>query len=76
VSWQIVASMPGGLAQEKNPVIFENLMKVLLKMNTLDIAELKRAYERGLYSPVIGRTGPCRMCGRELSRWRHGNAGG
>ena len=43
--WQIVPTVLGEYAQDKDPKKAERLMAAMIKMVKLDIAELKRAYE-------------------------------
>jgi predicted 3-demethylubiquinone-9 3-methyltransferase (glyoxalase superfamily) len=45
VTWQIVPSMLEGMAADPDPSKSERMMKALLKMIKLDMAELKRAYD-------------------------------
>jgi predicted 3-demethylubiquinone-9 3-methyltransferase (glyoxalase superfamily) len=47
VSWQIVPTTLGEMLQDKDQNKSESVMKALLQMKKIDIAELKRAYERG-----------------------------
>jgi predicted 3-demethylubiquinone-9 3-methyltransferase (glyoxalase superfamily) len=47
VSWQIVPTILGELMQDKDPKKSNRVMEALLKMQKLDIAGLKRAYEQG-----------------------------
>jgi len=47
LSWQIVPTMLGELAADKNPAKANRVMKTLLQMVKLDIAKLKEAYEQG-----------------------------
>ncbi len=47
VSWQIVPTILGETLQDKDQNKSESVMKALLQMKKIDIAELKRAYERG-----------------------------
>ena len=44
VSWQVVPSMLSALLQDKDPAKSGRVMKALLQMKKLDIAELQRAY--------------------------------
>lgn len=46
LSWQIVPTLLGEILQDKDPKKSENVMAALLQMKKLDIAGLKRAYER------------------------------
>jgi predicted 3-demethylubiquinone-9 3-methyltransferase (glyoxalase superfamily) len=47
LSWQIVPEMMNDYDQEADPAKFENMMKAMLKMKKLDIAELEEAYNQG-----------------------------
>lgn len=46
VSWQIVPTALGQLMSDPNPKKAQSVMQAMLKMKKIDIAELKRAYER------------------------------
>ena len=46
VSWQIVPSALGDMLQDKDAARSKRVMEAMLKMQKLDIAELRRAYER------------------------------
>jgi predicted 3-demethylubiquinone-9 3-methyltransferase (glyoxalase superfamily) len=45
LSWQIIPKALGELMQDKDPEKSKRVMQAMLKMNKLDIASLKRAYE-------------------------------
>jgi len=45
LSWQVVPTALGEMLQDKDPAKAERVMAALLKMQKLDIAELRRAYE-------------------------------
>jgi predicted 3-demethylubiquinone-9 3-methyltransferase (glyoxalase superfamily) len=45
VSWQIVPTVLGEMLRDKDPVKADRVMRAMLKMSKLDIAELKRAYQ-------------------------------
>jgi predicted 3-demethylubiquinone-9 3-methyltransferase (glyoxalase superfamily) len=45
VSWQIVPTALGRMTQDKDPEKRKRVMQAMLKMNKLDIKELKDAYE-------------------------------
>jgi len=47
VSWQIVPTVLGRLLQDPNPAKASSVMKAMLQMVKLDIAELERAYQQG-----------------------------
>jgi len=47
VSWQIVPTGLGRLLQDPNPAKASSVMKAMLQMVKLDIAELERAYQQG-----------------------------
>lgn len=47
VPWQVVPTILGKLLQDKDAEKSARVMKAMLQMNKLDIARLKRAYERG-----------------------------
>jgi predicted 3-demethylubiquinone-9 3-methyltransferase (glyoxalase superfamily) len=47
LSWQIVPSILGQLLQDKDAEKANRVMTAMLKMDKLDIAGLKRAYDRG-----------------------------
>jgi predicted 3-demethylubiquinone-9 3-methyltransferase (glyoxalase superfamily) len=47
VSWQIVPTVLGRLLQDPNPAKASSVMKAMLQMVKLDIAELERAYRQG-----------------------------
>jgi predicted 3-demethylubiquinone-9 3-methyltransferase (glyoxalase superfamily) len=47
LSWQIVPTALGEMMKDKDPQKSERVMAALLKMQKLDIAALKRAYEQG-----------------------------
>jgi predicted 3-demethylubiquinone-9 3-methyltransferase (glyoxalase superfamily) len=47
LSWQIVPTILGELAADKNPEKANRVMKALLQMVKLDIAKLKEAHEQG-----------------------------
>lgn len=46
LSWQIIPSILGKLMHDKDPEKAKRVMDAMLKMNKLDINELKRAYEQ------------------------------
>jgi predicted 3-demethylubiquinone-9 3-methyltransferase (glyoxalase superfamily) len=46
VSWQIVPSVLGELMSDPDPVKSQRVMQAMLQMKKLDIAGLKKAYER------------------------------
>ncbi len=46
VSWQIVPSVLADMLQDKDAARSKRVMEAMLKMDKLDIAGLKRAYER------------------------------
>lgn len=46
VSWQIVPIILGEMLLDKDPLKTERVMEAMLKMDKLDIAALKRAYEQ------------------------------
>ncbi len=46
VSWQIVPSVLGDLLQDKDAAKSKRVMEAMLKMDKLDIARLKQAYEQ------------------------------
>lgn len=46
VSWQIVPSVLGRYMQDKDAGKAGNVMQAMMRMDKLDIAELKRAYEQ------------------------------
>ena len=46
VSWQIVPSALGDMLQDKDAAKSKRVMEAMLKMDKLDIAGLKQAYER------------------------------
>jgi predicted 3-demethylubiquinone-9 3-methyltransferase (glyoxalase superfamily) len=46
VSWQIIPTVLGQLLQDKNPEKSKRLMNAMLKMDKLDIAGLRQAYEQ------------------------------
>jgi predicted 3-demethylubiquinone-9 3-methyltransferase (glyoxalase superfamily) len=46
VSWQIVPSVLGDMLQDKDAAKSKRVMEAMLKMDKLDIARLKQAYER------------------------------
>ena len=52
LSWQVVPTALGEMLQDKDPAKAERVMAALLKMQKLDIAELRRAYE-GAESPAM-----------------------
>ena len=45
LSWQIVPTALGKMMSDSDPTRSQRVMKALLQMDKLDIAELKRAYE-------------------------------
>ncbi len=45
VSWQIIPSILGDLLQDEDEVKSGRVLQAMLKMEKLDIADLKRAYE-------------------------------
>src|SRR5262249_58550057 len=45
LSWQIVPTILSKLAQDKDPVKSQRVMKAMLQMKKLDIKALKQAYE-------------------------------
>jgi len=45
LSWQIIPTALGELLGDKDPVKAKRVMDAMLKMNEIDIAGLKRAYE-------------------------------
>jgi predicted 3-demethylubiquinone-9 3-methyltransferase (glyoxalase superfamily) len=45
LSWQVVPTILGELMSDKDPRKADRVMKAMLKMVKIDIAELKRAYE-------------------------------
>jgi predicted 3-demethylubiquinone-9 3-methyltransferase (glyoxalase superfamily) len=45
VSWQIVPPILGEMMRDKDPAKSQRVMEALLKMDKLDIAALKKAYE-------------------------------
>ena len=47
LSWQIVPSILGQLLQDKDAEKANRVMTAMMKMDKLDIAGLKRAYDRG-----------------------------
>ena len=47
LSWQVVPTILGELMQDKDPAKTNRVMKAILQMKKIDIAELKRAYEQG-----------------------------
>lgn len=47
VTWQIVPTGLGRLLQDPNPAKASSVMKAMLQMVKLDIAELERAYQQG-----------------------------
>lgn len=47
LSWQIVPTLLGELMSDPDPRRSQSVMKAMLKMRKLDIAELKRAHEKG-----------------------------
>jgi predicted 3-demethylubiquinone-9 3-methyltransferase (glyoxalase superfamily) len=47
LSWQIVPAILGTLMQDRDPVKSQRVMKAMLQMKKLDIAQLKQAYEQG-----------------------------
>ena len=47
LSWQIIPTALGEMLQDKDPEKSKRVMQAMLQMNKLDIAALKRAYERG-----------------------------
>jgi predicted 3-demethylubiquinone-9 3-methyltransferase (glyoxalase superfamily) len=46
VSWQIIPTVLGELLGDKDPVKAGRVMKAMLEMQKIDIAKLKKAYER------------------------------
>jgi predicted 3-demethylubiquinone-9 3-methyltransferase (glyoxalase superfamily) len=46
LSWQIVPTALMEMLQDKDPVRSQRVMKAMLQMKKLDIADLKRAYEQ------------------------------
>ena len=46
ISWQIVPAILDTMMQDQNPQKTESLMKAMLPMKKLDLATLKRAYDR------------------------------
>jgi predicted 3-demethylubiquinone-9 3-methyltransferase (glyoxalase superfamily) len=46
VSWQIVPSALGDMLQDKDAARANRVMQAMLRMDKLDIAQLKQAYER------------------------------
>ena len=46
LSWQIVPTLLGELMQDKDPARANRVMQAMLKMVKLDLADLKRAYDR------------------------------
>ena len=46
LSWQIIPSVLGELLRDKDPEKSKRVMEAMLKMNKIDIAALKRAYEQ------------------------------
>ena len=46
VSWQIIPTVLGELLGDKDPKKSQNVMQAMLKMTKIDIAELRRAYEK------------------------------
>ena len=47
LSWQVVPTVLVKMLQDKDPKKSERVMTALLQMKKLDIAKLKRAYEKG-----------------------------
>ena len=47
LSWQIVPSILGELMNDPDPVKANRVTQAMLKMQKIDIAGLKRAYEKG-----------------------------
>ncbi|EPG72874.1 3-demethylubiquinone-9 3-methyltransferase domain protein [Leptospira fainei serovar Hurstbridge str. BUT 6] len=45
ISWQIIPPILGELLQDKDPKKSQRVLQAMLKMDKIDIAELKRAYE-------------------------------
>ena len=46
MSWQIVPTVLAGMLQDKDTRKSERVMKALLQMKRLDIAQLEQAYAR------------------------------
>ena len=46
VSWQVVPAIIGEMMSDPDPVKSERVMQALLQMKKLDIAGLKKAYEK------------------------------
>ncbi|MSQ21686.1 MAG: VOC family protein [Dehalococcoidia bacterium] len=46
LSWQIILSALGKLMSDPDPVRSQRVMQAMLQMNKIDIAGLRRAYER------------------------------
>ena len=46
VSWQIVPSVLGDMLRDKDPQKADRVMRAMLKMKKLDIAQLKQAYDQ------------------------------
>jgi predicted 3-demethylubiquinone-9 3-methyltransferase (glyoxalase superfamily) len=47
LSWQIIPSILGKLLQDKDPEKSKKVMNAMLKMNKIDIKNLKEAYNKG-----------------------------
>jgi predicted 3-demethylubiquinone-9 3-methyltransferase (glyoxalase superfamily) len=46
LSWQIIPTALGEMMQDKDPEKARRVMEAMLRMNKIDIAELRRAYEQ------------------------------
>jgi predicted 3-demethylubiquinone-9 3-methyltransferase (glyoxalase superfamily) len=46
ISWQIIPSALGQMLGDKDPKKSQNVMQAMLQMTKIDIAALRRAYER------------------------------
>jgi predicted 3-demethylubiquinone-9 3-methyltransferase (glyoxalase superfamily) len=46
ISWQIIPSALGQMLGDKDPKKSQNVMQAMLQMTKIDIAELRRAYEK------------------------------
>jgi predicted 3-demethylubiquinone-9 3-methyltransferase (glyoxalase superfamily) len=55
LSWQVVPTVLGEMLRDKDPAKAERVMAALLKMQKLEIAELRRAYEGAETAPPGGR---------------------
>jgi predicted 3-demethylubiquinone-9 3-methyltransferase (glyoxalase superfamily) len=55
VSWQVVPRVMGEMLSDPDPAKAERVMKAMLRMSKLDIAELKSAYEGQTIEATPGR---------------------